>query len=133
MASANEELVRSACAEFNREGFAGLARFADPQIVFSELPQAPEHAVVSGLDGVLGWASRLEEVWEILHVEVVEMTEVDAERVIAVLRLRARARPSGIEVEQLSGSLFTIRAGRFVRWAVYPSREEALRAAGLAK
>jgi ketosteroid isomerase-like protein len=132
MTSANADLVRRACEDFNRAGFDTLLAYADPTIEFSELPQAPEHTLRSGHEEILSWASQFEDVWDEVEAEIVELTEVDAERLIAVLRLRAHARDSGIELEQTSGSLFTFRDGVVVRWEVYPTKGEALRAAGLA-
>lgn len=129
----NTELVRRACEDFNRTGFDALLTYADPKIEFSELPQAPEHTLRSGYEEVREWASQFEEVWDELHAEIVELTEVDAERLIAVLQLRARASGSGIKLEQTSGNLFTIHNGTVVRWEVYPSKDAALRAAGLSQ
>jgi len=43
----------------------------------------------------------------------------------------ARGKASGVEVDARGGHVWTLRAGRVVRWQVFGTKQEALEAAGL--
>jgi ketosteroid isomerase-like protein len=49
------------------------------------------------------------------------------------VRLRAKGRHAGVDVDARIGHLFRFRGERAVRWEVYWSPEEALEAAGLGR
>ena len=70
----------------------------------------------------VAWESRLEAV-----------TEIDNDRVLAILPSRGQGRSSGVPLaEQRFGCIVTVRDGKIVRTEVYPSPEQALEAEGLA-
>ena len=75
-------------------------------------------------------ASRLGGSWEDWGWDPEEFIEA-GERVIAVLRVHAKGRHSGIDVEQLNAAVWTLRDGKCVRLDYYDSRDQALQAAGL--
>lgn len=51
-------------------------------------------------------------------------------KVLLVAKHHGRGRASGAEVHGLNGYLYTVRDGRIVRAEIYPSRDDALKAAG---
>ena len=51
--------------------------------------------------------------------------------VVAVVRLTARGKTTGIPVEQLIAQVWTIRDGRALRAQTFPHLSEALAAAGI--
>ena len=53
--------------------------------------------------------------------------------ILLVASHRGRGRTSGAEVHGQTAYLYTVRDGKIVRAELYPSREAALEAAGLAK
>jgi ketosteroid isomerase-like protein len=61
--------------------------------------------------------------------ELLEIRELDDERVLAVARFGGIAASSGVEVDQVFGQVFTCREGRLVEMRSYPSKAEALAAA----
>jgi ketosteroid isomerase-like protein len=65
-----------------------------------------------------------------LHAEA-EGFVLGEDAVVATVRLRSRGRHTGMEMDRRIGHLFRFRGGRAVRWEVYWSPDEALRAAGL--
>jgi hypothetical protein len=72
------------------------------------------------------------ELWESLHVEVEEITEVPEDRVFLGFLLTARGRASGVETELRGWQVLLCADGKVARrqgpfWA----RDEALEAAGL--
>jgi hypothetical protein len=52
-------------------------------------------------------------------------------RVVAVLRVHAKGRGSGVDVERLDGAVLTLRDEKCIRLDYYGSRAEALKAVGL--
>jgi ketosteroid isomerase-like protein len=66
-----------------------------------------------------------------IHIVPERFIEVDDETVLALVRVSATGRESGVEVEQRPAHQFTIRDRLIVRFKVFLDREEALKAAGL--
>ena len=88
------------------------------------------------LDGVFygqaGLRAALEEIeldWEGLSYELVEVKEL-GDRVLVLLRMRARVRDSQAELDAQVGHVWQFRDGRAVRWDVYADHASALRALG---
>jgi ketosteroid isomerase-like protein len=65
------------------------------------------------------------------HVE--EVRDLGDDRVLVLGHIYARGRASGAEVSSQVGHVFEFREGRVVRGWAYPSHEQALRTAGLAR
>jgi ketosteroid isomerase-like protein len=69
------------------------------------------------------WFNSMEDVWTRLSVDAEEVTELDAERVLAAVRFSGFASGSGMDIEQRVAIVCTIRDGKAVRWQIYPSAE----------
>jgi hypothetical protein len=83
----------------------------------------------SGIDGFREmWLDWLEP-WASYHVQVDEMFDVD-DGVVVLVRDRARRHGMDVEVELISGSLWTFRNGKIVRVQFYANREELREAVG---
>ena len=65
------------------------------------------------------------------RIEVEELIDGDWNRVLAILRVLARGRGSGVPVYQRVFSVITVRDGRIERIHDYTDRAKALEAAGL--
>jgi hypothetical protein len=61
------------------------------------------------------------------------LRDLEDDRVLVLGHIHARGRTSGAEVSSPIGHLFELREGRVLRGWAYPSHEQALRAAGLAR
>ena len=72
---------------------------------------------------------RYADAWETIEDDLEELIDAD-EYVVSVVTTRGRGRASGVEVEIKHAGLWTLREGKIVRVAWFPSREEALEAAG---
>jgi ketosteroid isomerase-like protein len=73
------------------------------------------------------WIDTFDEFW----FEPVELIDAGEETVVAVERFGGRAKLSGVETDQTSWVVFTIREGKIARCREYATRTEALEAAGL--
>src|SRR5215208_5973661 len=84
----------------------------------------------SGVDGFREmWLDWLEP-WASYHVQVDEMFDV-GDSVVVLVRDRARRHGMDVEVELISGSLWTFGNGKIVRVQFYANREELREAVGL--
>lgn len=84
-----------------------------------------------GLEGVRAWMKDLFEPWETLELVPGDVTDAGTDRVIGLLSARGRGRASGIDVEHHPAALVTLRERKVSRVEWFPTREEALDAAGL--
>jgi ketosteroid isomerase-like protein len=83
----------------------------------------------SGIDGFREmWLDWLEP-WASYHVQVDEMFAV-GDSVVVLVRDRARRHGMDLEVELISGSLWTFGNGKIVRIQFYANREQLLEAVG---
>jgi ketosteroid isomerase-like protein len=72
--------------------------------------------------------------WEEYRIEEGECRELDAERVLALVRHRGRLKTSGLQAEhgeRDAANLFHFRAGKVTRLVFYFDRERALADLGL--
>jgi ketosteroid isomerase-like protein len=75
------------------------------------------------------WIDTFDDFW----FEAVELIDAGQDTVVAVERFGGRAKLSGVETEQTSGVVLTIRDGKIARCREYATRAEALEAAGLSE
>ena len=132
-ASPNLDLVRSILADWERGDWSSAA-WADPNIEF-------ERADIFGGGKSVGMAAMAKawrdwlSAWEDFRIaEVEECRELDDERVLVLHRFTARARTSGLSVEETrpeGASLFHIRNGKVTRLVAYQPRDRALADLGL--
>jgi ketosteroid isomerase-like protein len=73
----------------------------------------------------------MDEVWERLAFDATEISELDEDRVIAVVHTAGRAKATGIEIDQELTHVWTMRGGKAVRLETYSTKREALEAAGV--
>jgi ketosteroid isomerase-like protein len=130
MSQENVDLARKIIESFNRRGWDGLWRFADPEIEFHEPPEQPGSTVFKGLDAVReGVESSWSENW-IEQRSVLERVEDLGDRVL-LLTVEHLVGRDGIEVTQPGGHILTFRGGKIIRYQGFWTQQEALRAAGL--
>src|SRR5262245_41522434 len=83
----------------------------------------------SGLDGYrAGWLDWLAP-WARFRVELADVRDF-GDRVLTLVTLHGRLEESSAEVRLDAGSVWTLRDGRIIRFEGYPTRAEALNAAG---
>ena len=133
MSQENVEIVRAFLAAFSDRGLDALAEFVDPDVINW---RAVEGAVddageMQGLDAVRAYVADWLDTFENLAVEPDELIDAGSDHVLAVLRLRGRAKASGIETELQYAVVYTLRDGKMVRGREYESRDGALEAVGL--
>jgi ketosteroid isomerase-like protein len=84
-----------------------------------------------GPEAVRALLARLRESFDDYRFELLEMTGLGDGRVLAVIRTSGTGHGSQIEMEGQVGEINVIRDGLVARTDIYPSPDEARRAAGL--
>jgi ketosteroid isomerase-like protein len=134
MSQENVEIVRR-MLEVNRSGppeqtiDVGLS-LTDPALEFRRIT-AVEDAEYLGHEGLRRYTADLADAFREWRNEPVEIVEVSPDAVLVDNRFQGVGRESGIEVELRSAIVFVLADGKCVRCLSYPTRAEALEAAGL--
>jgi ketosteroid isomerase-like protein len=123
------ETVRAAYEAQARGDLEAALAAADPEIeVYDhDILDAREYR---GVEGVLRWQADWEGSWETWRSEPEHFIDA-GDRVVAILRVRAKGRHSGVEVERVDGAVFTFAHNKVVRLDYYNDRSQALKAVGL--
>jgi ketosteroid isomerase-like protein len=86
-----------------------------------------------GLEGLLdAWREWLR-AWDMYRTEIEKFIDAGENRVVVLVRDHGRLRGSDVELEQLGGSVWTVRDGKIARIEFHTSRGNALVAAGLSE
>jgi ketosteroid isomerase-like protein len=105
--------------------------FFDPEVVLVQPPELPGGGgVYRGFEGLQRALDEWLDASDYIHAEA-ERLALGDDVVVATVRLRSRGRHTGMELDRRIGHLFRFRGERALRWEVYWSPDEALRAAGL--
>jgi len=129
MSQENIEIVRSSYDAYVRGDLGAALAPIDQEIEIydHDILDAGEYR---GLEGLLQWQADWESSWDSWRWEPEDFIAV-GDRVVAVLRVHAKGRHSGVDVERLDGAVWTLRGGKCVRLDYYGNREQALKAVGL--
>src|SRR6266487_1248747 len=114
-------------------GFEALASALTPdfEAVGGDFAGAGLGSRGPGLEGLVeAWREWLRP-WETYWTEVEEFIDAGEDRVVVLVRDHGRPRGSDAEVENVGGSVWTLRDGKIARIEFYAKREEALEAVGL--
>jgi len=131
MSEENVQIVRTTMEFFNLEGLDAIIDRIDPSFeTTTPASLSVEPDTYRGPEGVRRWFEAWDGTIDALRFEVDETIDA-GNRVIAVCRMIARSRSTGLEFEQAVTMVWTIRDRRAVRLDPYATREEALRAVGL--
>jgi ketosteroid isomerase-like protein len=131
MSEENVEIVRRSYDAYLRGDLESALAACDPEIEIYD-HDIPDSGEYRGFEGLARWQADWESSWESWRWDPEEFIEA-GERVVAVLRVHARGRESGVDVERVDGAVWTLREGRCVRLDYYGSREQALEAAGFSE
>jgi ketosteroid isomerase-like protein len=101
-----------------------------PEIQWHTRVDLPDSATYSGHEGVAKLVAEWSEAFE--DLQFVPERFIDAgDRVVAVLRLRGRMRGSEREVDMTEAHVLTMKDGKATELHEYPTKADALKAAGL--
>ena len=122
----NMELVRRFFDTYCNGDYDGSLACLDPDVVYGVAQEAPAR----GRPAVRAIWERWESSFD--DLETVPEEFIDAgEHVVVRVRYTGRGRGSGVEFDELSYDVCTVRDGLVVRKREFAERSEALRAVGL--
>ena len=129
-----KKLAASVIEALNRHDSDALLALSHPDYELQSRLAAVESGSYRGPQGFQSYFRDLDEgfadaQWELR--EVIEATP--GHEVVLVLRFAARGRESGVPVDLLTAMVWTFRDGEIWRSTTYPSKAEALEAAGLSE
>jgi ketosteroid isomerase-like protein len=131
MSEENVEIVRRHIeAYLAGDNEAALAAY-DPEVEF-DVSIRPEGHVYRGPDGIVEAVRTWTGTWEDYKIEVEEIIDA-GENVLVVDRQTGRGKGSGVPLDQQTFWVYSLRDGKIVRVVWLPTREEALKAAGLSE
>jgi ketosteroid isomerase-like protein len=105
----------------------------DPEVEVRSRITAVEGADYSGLDGIRRYYDDLADSFHTWRNDPEGFVELSPDAVLVDNTFRGIGRASGMEVELRSAIVFVVSEGKAVRILSYPTRKEALEAAGLSK
>jgi ketosteroid isomerase-like protein len=129
MSQENVEVVRCSYEAYERGDMESALAALDPEVEIYD-HDIPDPGEYRGLDGVLRWQADWETSWQSWRWEAEEFIDA-GDRVVAILRVHAKGRGSGADIERIDGAVWTLRDGKGVRLDYYGSRAEAVEAVGL--
>lgn len=137
MSEKNIEIVRGIYEAAASDDSSAVYALYDPAVEW-DASRAPMPRLIGGgrvfhgHDGLRRFFRERNAVWG--EIEDVPRELIDAgEHVVSVDTERGRGRSSGVEAEMTQYAVWTIRKGKVVRVVWFPSRAEALEAAGLSE
>jgi ketosteroid isomerase-like protein len=130
MSNENVEIAREIYEEPEGITKAASARFA-PDVQFDFTSAYPDRRILRGLAEVREFRETGPWQGAPIHFEPAQFFDVDAERVLVLVRVSVVGKESGVPVEMDVAHEFTIRNGLVVYFKVYADRGEALDAVGL--
>jgi ketosteroid isomerase-like protein len=137
MSQENVEIVRR-LMELNRSGppdqtIEVALSLVDPAVEFRSRITAVQGAEYKGHEGVRDYFADLADAFREWRNEPEEIVEVSPDAVLGDITFHGVGRESGMEVELRSAIVCVLAHGKCVRVLVYPTRAEALEAAGLSE
>jgi ketosteroid isomerase-like protein len=133
MAQENVQLVRSGADALAQGDLDAARRFLDPAFEFDVTRTDLNPRVYHGIEGLLELMGEWTSTWDDYEFEVAELVEAGNDRVVGLLRERGRMKGSDSWVEHVRGVIWTIRAGRVLRYEEHPTKHHALAAAGISE
>ncbi|MGH2956831.1 MAG: nuclear transport factor 2 family protein [Solirubrobacterales bacterium] len=137
MSDENVEIVRRALAA-NRSGPPEETReialsLVDPAVEFRSRITAVEGADYLGPEGLRKYFDDMADAFRVWRNDADEIVEVGPDAVLVDSIFHAVGKDSGLQIELRNAALFVLSEGKIVRCLAYPTREEALEAAGLSE
>ena len=131
MSQANVEVIRAMYEHWARGDFP--ASFFDSEVEHSRIgAQTPDMEGEFRGTGELSRAmAEYLHAFSDLRIEAEEIIDLDDDRVLVLSRHTARGKLSGAPIDHELGDLFTLRAGKVVRYDSYWDRAEAMKAVRL--
>jgi ketosteroid isomerase-like protein len=134
MSEESVEVVRRVMRRFADEDVEAALEDIDPQATLDwSNSDAPDSGVYTGHAAWRAFMHSRDEALSGRSLDSTELISPAPDTVVLVARIREQGRVSGVDVAASGAAVWTLREGKVVRVKLYQSRQEALRAVGLAE
>jgi ketosteroid isomerase-like protein len=135
MSQEDVQTIRQGYEAFNRGDIEWMIARLDPEIVWEEAAEVPGSCSYGGIHAVRAYLESFARQWEEIRFEPERILDA-GEQVVALVRMAARGRASGAQVDARLAHVYELREGRgmrVLRVRTFFDRERALEAAGLSE
>ena len=133
MSQENVDLVRRSFLTFQSGDVEGSIRqFANPDVEFVSRFGAMDGRTFRGMAEIRRYIADMAETWDRYERELEELVDA-GDAVVAILKITAVSKATGLEVDERIGLVYWLEEGRIVRMVSYSKIDEALQAAGLSE
>jgi ketosteroid isomerase-like protein len=127
------EILRRGYEAFNSGDIRRILAFAHPDFETAIPPElSAEPDIYRGHDGIRRYFLSFQDAMDEIRFQPERFWDI-GESVVAVVRLNAKGRQSGISVEQRLAQVWTFHGGKAIGLRTYGSLSEALESVGLAE
>jgi hypothetical protein len=123
----NVEAMRRIVEAAGRQDYQAVLADLDSQVEIDDT-DIPES---TGTDSFLEWLARWDQVWESWHIEDLEVRAAGSDQAIALFKMVAKGKGSGVELTRLDALVASFRGGKAVKLGYYNDQTQALEAVGL--
>jgi ketosteroid isomerase-like protein len=127
MSFENVDVMRRVLEAAGRKDYQAVLADLDPEVEIDDA-DIPES---TGTDSFFEWLARWDEAWESWRFEDVEVRAAGDDQVIALFRMVATGKGSGIELTRPDALVASFRGGKAVKLGYYNDQALALEAVGL--
>ena len=126
------QLLESSYAALARGDLDAALRHLDPEAeIVTSGAFLDQGTIYRGHDGAREFFAMIDEAFDELAYELLELQDVDDDRVLAIVRLRGRGKGSGLEVDRKAAHLWTLRGETAIRMEGFADPDASRAAAGL--
>jgi ketosteroid isomerase-like protein len=130
MSKQNVEVMRRAYEAMNRAGLDAVVQFAHPDIEAVPPPELPA-APARGMEAVKQLARQWVETFDDFKIEPERFIDAGGDQVVVFVRDSGRIKGSGAEIHNRFVHVWTLAAGKIIKWQTFMDESRALEAAGL--
>ena len=127
MSSENVDVMRRIVETAGRQDYKAVLADLDPEVEIDDT-DIPES---TGTDSFLEWLARWDQVWESWRVEDLDVRAAGDDQAIALFRMVAKARGSGVELSRSDALVGSFRGGKAIKLGYYNDQARALEAVRL--
>ena len=127
MATENVEMLRRHIEAIGRGDYQAVLADLDPELEIDDT-DIPES---TGADSFLEWLARWDQAWESWRLENPEIRAAGDDQAIALFRMVAKGKGSGVELSRLDALVASFRGDKIVKLGYYNDQAAALEAVGL--
>ena len=131
MSQENVETVRRLYEAVNISGIGVVPEFAHPDVEVVPPAHWPDSSALRGREQVQEFARQWMETFERFEVKPEQFVDPGGEQVLVYVRDKGRIRGSDAELATRLIHLWTLTAGKIIRWEIFEDEAQALEAVGL--